>query len=739
MNDLFNAAPAPPDAHGKSLFPRLLRFLAVSLLVFLAHPLAASPPGPVTLEDGTGKYDIGRRLAWLADEENRLTIDDVRTAPLTEKFVPSESEAPNFGYTDASYWIKFDLIHVSERSGVEKVWLLELGYPPIDRVTLHQPDERGAMRRREAGDLFPFDHREIRNRHFIFHVKTRSNVKQTLYLNAKTEGVMEFPLVIWSQEAFAEKVNDEQFGFGFYYGLMAVMIIYNFLLFLSIRETTFLYYVLFILGYTIFQASLGGQGFEYLWPGSPWWANRAIPFFISFAGFWMAQFSRAFLRTGARAPRLDALLRVLMAGQVGMIVISLAAPYSFAIKTVVFCTASLVAAVVIAVVHRLRQGSLAARYFLVAWGAFITGVMAIALKSFGLLPVSFFTEYAIQIGSAMGVILLSLALGDIINTERKEKIVARDKALKAQREAMESLKRADGLKSEFLAKTEKKVEERTRDLNATLAEVKAANRKIMQSIEYARIIQRSMLPNLDEVKAYLPESFFIWTPRDVVGGDFFFLDPFEKGVVAAVVDCTGHGVPGAFMTMIAFSGLQRIIRDEGCRDPGEILKRLNFTVKTVLQQDTAHARSDDGLDAAVCCANTEEKTIIYAGARIPLFYGRGGEIHVLKGDKQSVGYKRSDLNFLFTNRTLPIEKGMSFYMATDGFTGQRGGEKGLSLGKRRLVTLLGEIRGRPFHLQREMLIEAFNDYKGEYERQDDVTVVGFGFPEKELNTAGIEQ
>jgi len=216
-----------------------------------------------------------------------------------------------------------------------------------------------------------------------------------------------------------------------------------------------------------------------------------------------------------------------------------------------------------------------------------------------------------------------------------------------------------------------------------------------------------------------------------------------RGIAIAVIDCTGHGVPGAFMTMIASSGLRRIIRDEGCHDPAEILKRLNFIVKTTLRQDTADSPSDDGLDAAICFI-TGQKTeavctdifpgashpasqLIFAGARLPLFYILNGELKVIKGDRQSVGYKRSDINYEFANHVIPIKKGTAFYMATDGFADQLGGERYRRFGSRRFKNLLKKNARFPLKKQRDMLIQAFEEYKGKNERQDDVTVVGFGF------------
>ncbi len=280
------------------------------------------------------------------------------------------------------------------------------------------------------------------------------------------------------------------------------------------------------------------------------------------------------------------------------------------------------------------------------------------------------------------------------------------------------------------------VEKRTEELKKALSEAciarkaaEQANKKITDSLNYAKLIQRSLLANLDVVKTYIPNSFFIWEPRDIVGGDIFFTEKLEDGFIVAVADCTGHGVPGAFMTMIASSGLRKIIRDEGCHNPSEILKRLNHFVKKTLHQDTAYALSDDGLDAGICFIETEgrpERRLVFAGAKQSLFYVHNGEVTVVKSDKQSIGYKRSDLNFNFTDHRVHIEKGMHFYMATDGFADQLD-VNDRRLGTRRFRNLLKAISHLPFEKQRELLIEAYEAHKSSRQRQDDVTVAGFGF------------
>jgi serine phosphatase RsbU (regulator of sigma subunit) len=274
---------------------------------------------------------------------------------------------------------------------------------------------------------------------------------------------------------------------------------------------------------------------------------------------------------------------------------------------------------------------------------------------------------------------------------------------------------------------EQKVIERTKELHASLQEVEAANSMIVESMQYAKMIQRSLLPDPQQLNHHLPHSFFLWVPRDIVGGDLYFTEFFDDGYLVAVLDCTGHGVPGALMTMIASSGLQRIIRHDGCRRPGEILKRLNVIVKTSLQQDTPYGLTDDGLDAAICFIDTREWIVTFAGARLPLYYLEGEKVRSIKGDRQSLGYRRADLDFIFAEHRVNIHKRTALYLFTDGYVDQLGWYNARRFGSRRFKKLLAMHHQAPLETQQQILLQAFTEYKGDKQQQDDLTVVGIGF------------
>ncbi len=269
------------------------------------------------------------------------------------------------------------------------------------------------------------------------------------------------------------------------------------------------------------------------------------------------------------------------------------------------------------------------------------------------------------------------------------------------------------------------IEQKNQIISAAHLEIKEKNEQIRASIEYAKQIQHSLLPRTDEIGEHLPNSFIIWRPRDVVGGDLYFAYFQKDSFVIAVLDCTGHGVPGALMTMAASSALNRIIIDEGCVDPASILKQLNIFIKTSLKQDTEYSTSDDGLDASVCFVDKKNKILTFSGARLPLVYTYNSELISIKGDKQSLGYKRSNLDFIFTNHPINVEDNMCFYLFTDGIMDQLGGNKRLSFGKKRLHNLLLSISDLPFESQHNSFLKTFLEFKGATEMVDDLTLVGF--------------
>ena len=250
---------------------------------------------------------------------------------------------------------------------------------------------------------------------------------------------------------------------------------------------------------------------------------------------------------------------------------------------------------------------------------------------------------------------------------------------------------------------------------------------ISSSIEYASKIQRALLPPEDFLAEGLADHFVIWEPRDVVGGDIYWFRQINGGYLIVLTDCTGHGVPGAFMTMIATGALDRALRDHPDGDPAMLLNYFNRSVKRWLGQDQDGGESDDGMEIGVCRLTKKGRArrVTFAGARFSLFHADGKTVHEVKGDKSGIGYRRVPLDQVFTNQVINTGSKNAFYMASDGLTDQVGGGKNRMFGKRRFVQVLEDVHGMPMAEQKQYLLRIFADYQGDQARRDDLSIIGF--------------
>ena len=252
-----------------------------------------------------------------------------------------------------------------------------------------------------------------------------------------------------------------------------------------------------------------------------------------------------------------------------------------------------------------------------------------------------------------------------------------------------------------------------------------ANRQILASMHYASRIQSAMLPSRQILHAVLPQHFLIWEPRDIVGGDFFWCHRTNRGVYVIIGDCTGHGVPGAFMTLIACGLIDRHLRTLDQPSPATLLRVLHRDLQQLLGQDQAEGETDDGLEAGVCFINSPDRRIVFSGARFGLFKASNGEIEEIKGDKAGIGYRRFPVDTQFTDLTIDLMHNETFYLTTDGLIDQIGGPRRRSFGKRRFKAFIENQRQSPLDAQQQALTDELIAYQADESRRDDLTVLGF--------------
>lgn len=273
---------------------------------------------------------------------------------------------------------------------------------------------------------------------------------------------------------------------------------------------------------------------------------------------------------------------------------------------------------------------------------------------------------------------------------------------------------------------EQLVDQRTLALRQAHEQLADAHRQLMDSIEYAQLIQQSLLPCPEPLARALGEHFVIWKPRNVVGGDFYYVREDARGCLLLLADCTGHGVPGALMTMAVSAVLHYIAGELGIADPARLLQALNQRLRDALHQYEAGEGGENGLDAAVCWQASGERTLFFAGARLDLYYrDPGGETRRVRGDACDIGYRRSDPQTQFTNHQIELPPGRTCYLTSDGLLDQAGGAKGHGFGRRRFQQVLQDCGDQPLAAQRESLERALAEWQGDRPQRDDMTVIGF--------------
>ena len=271
---------------------------------------------------------------------------------------------------------------------------------------------------------------------------------------------------------------------------------------------------------------------------------------------------------------------------------------------------------------------------------------------------------------------------------------------------------------------EGKVARRTAELVETNQQMAQVNQQIGDSIQYASLIQNAILPERELAQSFSDHHFVLWKPRDVVGGDFYVFRASENGYLIGVVDCAGHGVPGAFMTMIAYAVLGVAMDTQGLKNPAQLLGEMDARLRAMLQHDPRNKGVATNMDAGLAYVNLCDKTVTFAGAKISLYSCDGNNVAETKGDRTAIGGKRVPT---FANRILELNENTTFYITTDGLLDQAGGPKGYGFGNARFAELLLRQSQHALGEQKAAFADELRDYQGELPQRDDVTLISFRF------------
>ena len=502
--------------------------------------------------------------------------------------------------------------------------------------------------------------------------------------------------------------REKSYYWGMYFGLLFILFFYNLFLFISLRDITFLYYsiiIFFLVNFEIWRTNDFGaylpRAFMLL-NYSNWIHFPVFSLFISIATIFYLLLVRKFMRLKEVLPTANKILLGLITLMILNIVLVQANLIIFIMSKVSPITifVSYIICFIVGILLWIK-GHKHVRYFVLACSVLSLSMLLLILDELGVgdfnIHIKVFRPD--NIGTMAFVGLLSFALADRINILKKEKEGAQEKALEV---------------------LEEKVQERTLEIEEQKELVEEKQKDILDSITYAKRLQDAILPPVSFIKKFLPDSFLVYKPKDIVAGDFYWMERSDDNILIAAADCTGHGVPGALVSVVCSNALNRTVKEFHITEPGKILDKVRELVLETFEKSESNVQ--DGMDISLCCINTKTNEVQWSGAYNSLWYIQNGAIHEVSADKQPIG--KNDKPVPFNTHKLNLQKGDTLYLFTDGYADQFGGPKGKKFKYKQMEELLLANASKPMDEQKDVLENTLEKWKGTLEQVDDILIIG---------------
>ncbi|MEQ8909547.1 MAG: 7TM-DISM domain-containing protein [Vicingaceae bacterium] len=665
---------------------------------------------------GESKH-LAQEALILEDPDHQYSFQDIlHSDSLKEHFFQADSDIPYMDFTASTYWMKLQIRNDSDE---KQSFYVELARPLTNKVNLYVFDkDLDLIEVFQAGDELPFKERPYQHRKFVFPLEFPAHSNLTLVVETRSDGeILKLPFKVWDVEAFTQFASTENFFLGLYYGLFILVIVLFSFFGLALRQNLYLFFVLYVFVLGVFQFSLDGLAYKYFWPCFPWVGNHAILIMAAISMTFMLLYVKKFLQFGDEHA---SYLRVYH-GFIGLILIALVCSltngilyqYSFPVLNgLSFIT---VLYILYGLYLKFKSDDKPDLPVLFAFIGLVMGAILFITANTNFINSEFLAANALKLGSATEVMFLSIAMAGRYRKTQQEKIAA-------QEEAFNRLEEVNTLKEEQNTLLEKQVAERTEEISRQNDQLSAQNKEIINSINYAQRLQSAILPADSALKDELNDPAILFLPKDIVSGDFYWMEVTEEQVYFAVADCTGHGVPGALVSVVGHNALNRCVKELGLTDPAKILDQLTLIVEHTFSKEKT--KVSDGMDIALCVWDRKD-TLHFAGAFNPLYLIRDKELIEIKGDKQPIGkfVKRDP----FTSHEVKLHKDDAIILFSDGYADQFGGPRGKKLKYSRFKEYLLELN----HLKGEALSteldKRIKDWQGEEEQIDDICVMKVQF------------
>lgn len=679
----------------------------VLLILFFIHSLSNAQVS-ITEHDDFLKLE-GNQLKYFIAPNQQSTVQAVKSH--LKEFKPVNSRMVNLGFETKDVWFYFETKNLSKSRLIR---MLKLSNPIIDEVDVYKRIGNSIfIPVAQGGDQRPFSWRYNGNRELIFPLRLDPHSTNGFLFRVNNGGEQFYFQSSLEKGSYIQvKHGNKQVFYGLLFGVMIFIIILNLAIGILFRQRIAYIYTLYGATFTLLQMSLLGFGTTWLWTDQYFISNRANPILASLGVLFFLNFTYRYLELHINTPKIKPIVRTIQAILVMNVCLSLIPGTAFmniSAITVNAMTLLLNLFIIYPLIVTLKTGSRTAKSYLVAFSILQISVFAFVLRNFGVIPNSFLADNGLQIGFAVEMIILTFG------------ILQRFKIMNDA--SISVLAEANELKENLNIQLEAEVELRTKEVIEQRNELEQKNEEITSSILYAKRIQNALLPSSSYYSNLIPNLNVFYYPKDIVAGDFYWIKHIRIGddiwKFVAVADCTGHGVPGAMMSVLCMNALNESSRLLEDADPAELLTRVSSYLRNYLLTDGMEL--SDGMDISVACYNSEKQILRFCGANNPLWILNEDEIQVIPPTKRPVGKSESSLAFELHEMSYP--KNQRILLFSDGCVDQFGEKTGKKLktpGLKQLV--IDQYDSNPEnHLQK---IEAgLMKWMGKEEQLDDICMM----------------
>lgn len=672
----------------------LSKYLIIQLYFLCLYPFNLYSNPILDISSTSINSPVGKFMSYYEDKDNVTSIESIlKNENNSIKFRSIEDDIPNFGFSNSSFWVKLDL---SKTIQSDKSFYIYIKNSNIDNIILYEskfdkkdPDK---IKTTKLGDRYPIKGRFFFNRLYLAFTEINNSDSEILYIKVNSSSSLYLPIYLIDEDSLNREIIETELGFGLYYGFLIAIFIYNLIVFLSTKDITFFYFIIYIFGFGTLQAIEHGHAFLLLWPNSPEWQQLSFVIFLSISISFSSLFAKSFLKTSIYSPQLNKLL--LLLSYIGFILIFIVFLYEGRLINIFSIILAIIAlfSIFFTSIYIYRKNFEPSKYFLIAWTLFLIGGTVTFFTYLGIYNFPILSSHIMEISSSFKIVLLSYALTAKVNI--------------IKRENQEAIKRTVLFQEQANAELEQKVKERTQELNKYL-------NSIEKDLKMARNIQVNILPkNLDKCINFQLHAYY--NPLEEVGGDFFDfhqMNPFKIRVLIA--DATGHGIQAAMVTMTIKSEYDSL--KTFLSDPGELLDELQKRFIEIYKNMKIY------FTAFIVDIDIQAQELTYSSAGHPSqFLLKDGKIIDLPRTGYIIGMLSAKQCI---TKKLSFSRSDKLLLFTDGLY-EEFDEHNQQFGEERLRKIVEENSQKNITDIQELCMTSLTNYLGNNPKQDDITMIG---------------